>query len=157
MSDAVEVEVEREERYWYPDDGGIVWVAGFMPVDPASGRFLGRDALRERGLIVSGVAGAAAHHDAALQGAGAEPGRPVALRRDLANEHDANAVAVDLPGGEQLGWVPRELAADVAPRLDAGERWSAVVLREQRASPRDPRTGITMLLAAGDAIALRVR
>ena len=21
------VDVEREERYWYPDDGGIVWLA----------------------------------------------------------------------------------------------------------------------------------
>src|ERR687890_292118 len=36
------VDVEREERYWYPDDGGIVWLAGFQPVAP-DGRFLGRD------------------------------------------------------------------------------------------------------------------
>jgi hypothetical protein len=52
--------------------------------------------------------------------------------------------------------VPRELAAELAPELDAGRPWSAVVLREQRGSPRDPRTGITMLLAAAPDVALRV-
>ena len=69
------------------------------------------------------------------------------LRRDAANPHDPNAIAVHVAGGEQLGWVPRELAAELAPDLDAGRPWSAVVLRERRASPRDPRTGVTMLLA----------
>ena len=57
----------------------------------------------------------------------------------------------------QAGWVPRELAAELAPDLDAGRPWSAVVLREQRPSPRDPRSGATMLLAAADAIELRPR
>ena len=62
-----------------------------------------------------------------------------------------------LAGGAQVGWVPRELAAEIASPLDAGTPWSAVVLREQRASPRDPRTGVTMLLAAAPSIELRVR
>jgi hypothetical protein len=52
---------------------------------------------------------------------------------------------------------PRDLAAELAPELDAGRPWAAVVLREQRASPRDPRSGLTMLLAPGDSIALRTR
>jgi hypothetical protein len=34
---------------------------------------------------------------------------------------------------------------------------SAVVLREARPSPRDPRTGLTMLLAEAPAVELRVR
>ena len=61
------VDVEREERYWYPDDGGIVWLAGFQPVAP-DGRFLGRDApeLAAAGLRIAGVAGAARHHADAL-------------------------------------------------------------------------------------------
>ena len=146
--------VEREERYWYPDDGGIVWIAGFMPVDPDTRRFLSREALREQGLLVAGAAGAAQFHDAVLQGDGADPGSPLLLRRDPGNEHDPNAVRVETTDGAQLGWVPRDLAADLAPRIDAGERWSAVVLREQRASPRDPRTGVTMLLAAAVGIEL---
>jgi hypothetical protein len=151
------VDVTFEERYWYPDDGGIVWIAGFHVVDPKSGRFLGRDApqLAERGLRVAGVAGAGRHHAAALATDAVAPGRPLALRRDRENEHDPNAIAVDVPGGDQVGWVPRELAAELAPELDAGRAWAAVVLREQRPSPRDPRSGLTMLLAAAGAIELR--
>ena len=146
--------VTREEKYWYPDDGGIVWVAGFMPIDPDSRRFLGRDALREQGLLVAGVAGAKQFHDEVLQSDAVEPGAELRLRRDPANEHDPNAVVVEVAGGGHLGFVPRELAAELAPKLDAGEEWGAVILREQRASPRDPRTGVTMLLAPSGRIEL---
>ena len=150
------VEVEYDERYWYPHDGGIVWLVGYQLIDPESGRYLARDApeLTERGLRIAGVAGAGAHHAEALQSEAAAPGRTLVLRRDPGNEHDPNAIAVDHAGGEQVGWVPRELAIDVAPALDAGAPWTAVVLREHRASPRDPRTGLTMLLAP-EAIELR--
>jgi hypothetical protein len=149
------IDVRFEERYWYPDDGGEVWIAGYQLVD--GDRFLARDApeLRERGLRVTGVAGAARHHAAALASGAAAPGRPLTLRRDPGNAHDPNAIMV-LAGGEQVGWVPREVAAELALALDAGEAWSAVVLRERRATPRDPRTGLTMLLGRGE-IALRER
>jgi HIRAN domain len=155
----VDVAVRYDERYWYPDEGGQVWLAGYQPVDPGSGRYLAREApeLAERGLRVVGVAGAAGHHAAALASEAAEPGRRLELRRDLANPHDENAIAVHGEGdGEQLGWVPREVAAELAPELDAGRPWSAVVLREQRGSPRDPRHGLTMLLAPAASIELRV-
>ena len=66
------------------------------------------------------------------------------------------AWAVTRRYGEQVGWVPRELAAELAAELDAGERWSALVLREQRRSPRDPRHGLTMLLAPAEELKLRV-
>jgi hypothetical protein len=148
------VDVVLEERYWYPDDGGQVWVAGYQPVG-ADGRFLGRDAVAARGLLVAGVAGAARHHAEAL--ALLEPGAPLELRRDPDNPHDPNAVAVHVPGGPQAGWVPRELAPQVAQDLDAGEPWSAVVLRERRPSPRDPRTGVTMLLVPAPELKLRHR
>ncbi len=152
------VEVSFEERYWYPDDGGVVWLAGFQLVDAASGSYIGRDApeLAERGLRVAGVAGAARFHGEALASSELEPGSVLELRRDPGNEHDPNAIAVHVPGGGgQVGWVPRELAEEIAPELDAGRPWAAVVLREQRASPRDPRTGLTMLLAADGGIELR--
>jgi HIRAN domain len=153
----VTVDVVFEERYWYPDDGGVVWIAGYQLVEPESGRYLGRDApeLTARGLRVTGVAGAGRHHAAAVAAADVAPGRPLALRRDPGNEHDPSAIAVHAPGGEQVGWVPREIAAELAPALDAGEPFAAVVLREQRASPRDPRSGLTMLLAPAAAIELR--
>jgi HIRAN domain len=148
----VEVQVLHEERYWYPDDGGQVWLAGYTPV-AEDGRYLGRDApeLAARGLRVASVAGAAAHHAQALAGEAAAPGRPLELRRDPANEHDPNAIMV-LAGGELIGFVPRELAAELAPELDRGATWSAIALREQRASPRDPRTGLTMLLAPDTSV-----
>jgi hypothetical protein len=144
----IRLDVEYEERYWYPDDGGVVWIAGYHVVDRDSGRYLARDApeLAARGLRVIGVAGAGRHHADALASDGVAPGRPLELRRDPDNPHDPNAIAVHDAGGEQVGWVPRELAAELAPELDAGRAWSAVVLREQRRSPRDPRHGLTMLL-----------
>jgi hypothetical protein len=154
----VVVDAGYEERYWYPDDGGQVWVAGYQLVDPGSGRYLARDApeLTERGLHVMNVAGAGRHHAEAIASSDAvAPGRRLELRRDPENEHDPNAIAV-LAGGDQVGWVPRELAAELAPELDAGRPWTAIVLREQRRSPRDPRHGLTMLLAPDADVELRV-
>jgi HIRAN domain len=145
----VRVSALYEERYWYPDDGGIVWLAGYTVTDPDTGDFLARDdpKLAERGLRVMNVAGAR-FHDEALQSDAAAPGRPLVLRPEPENEHDPNAIAVDTEDGAHLGYVPRELAAEVGPD------WSAVSLRESRASPRDPRTGLTMLLAAAPEILL---
>jgi hypothetical protein len=152
------VDVEFEERYWYPDEGGQVWLAGYSVVDPESGRFLARDApeLAARGLRIAGVAGAGQHHADALLSDAVRPGQPLLLRRDPDNEHDPNAIQVHpADGGIQVGWVPRELAAELAPELDAGRPWAAVVLREQRRSPRDPRHGLTMLLAPAESLELR--
>jgi hypothetical protein len=152
------VDAGYEERYWYPDDGGQVWVAGYQLIDRESGRYLARDApeLTARGLRVMGVAGAGRHHAEAIASEAAAPGRPLELRRDPDNPHDPNAIAVHAGDGEQVGWVPREIAAELAAELDAGAPWSAVVLREHRRSPRDPRDGLTMLLAPDAEIELRV-
>ena len=157
---AAVVDVTYDERYWYPDTGGAVWLAGYQPIDPDSGEYLARDApeLAARGLRVAAVAGAARHHAKALNSEDITVGGDLYLRRDEHNEHDPNAIAVHAEkGGDQVGWVPRELAAELAVDFDAGRPWSAVVLREQRPSPRDPRSGLTMLLAAAPAIELRVR
>ena len=153
------VRVEYDERYWYPDDGGVVWIAGYQIVDRETGRYLARDApeLLAQGLHVAGVAGAGAHHADALVSEAVAPGARLELRRDPGNAHDANAIQVHpSDGGPQVGWVPRELAAELAPELDGGRRLSAVVLREQRRSPREPRHGLTMLLAPADRIELEV-
>jgi hypothetical protein len=125
-----------------------VWVAGYYPVD-ASGRFLARDALPD-GLLIAHVAGAT-HRLEALASDDAAPGRALTLRPEPENPYDPNAVAVLLASGEAVGYVPRERAPSVR------DGWSAVVLRERRDSPRDPRTGLTMLLARAGAITLRVR
>ena len=140
------VEVEHQERYWYPDDGGEVWVAGYQLVD-AAGRFLGRGEVQD-GLLVTHVAGAF-HRPDALASALAAPGSALTLRPEPDNPHDPSAVAVDLGDGTPLGYVPREYTVDVVG-------WSALVVREQRRSPREPRTGVTMLLSREPA-ELRVR
>jgi hypothetical protein len=152
----VVVDAGYDERYWYPDDGGQVWVVGYQLVDPESGRYLARDApeLASRGLRVAAVAGAGRHHADAIESEDAAPGSRLELRRDPGNEHDPNAIAV-LAGGVQVGWVPRELAVELAPELDERRPWSALVLREQRRSPRDPRHGLTMLLAPAAELELR--
>jgi hypothetical protein len=153
----VQVSVVWEERYWYPEDGGQVWLTGYQLLDRAGDRYVGRGSaeLAERGLRVAGVAGAGLHHADAVASEDLAPGRVLELRRDPANEHDPNAIAVyPAAGGEQVGWVPREIAAELAPDLDAGRPWTAIVLREQRHSPRDPRHGVTMLLAPGEGIEL---
>src|SRR5919202_5602977 len=92
------VEVRFEERYWYPEEGGEVWLSGYQLVE--GDRFLARDApeLAERGLRVAGVAGAARHHAAALASDAAAPGGSLQLRRDPANPHDPNAIMVLLGG-----------------------------------------------------------
>src|SRR5687768_8698222 len=109
----MEVAVVAEEHYWYPEDGGQVWLAGYAPFHSGAGAYLARAApeLAALGQRESGVAGAARHHARALAAAAAHPGRALVLLRDAANPHDPNAIAVDLASGEQLGWVPREHAA----------------------------------------------
>lgn len=47
---------------------------------------------------------------------------PVELVRNPANPHDANAVEVRV-SGVPVGHLPRTLAAELAPLLDAGHRW----------------------------------
>jgi hypothetical protein len=158
-AEPVVVDVVAEERYWYPDDGSVLWVAGFQPFDAGSGRYLANDApeLTGRGVRIAAVAGAGRHHADVIEADEFAPGRPLALQREPDNPHDANAISVRDAGGErQAGWVPRELAEALAPQLDAGRPWSAVVLRERRADPRSPRVGLTMLLAPATAIELRI-
>jgi single-stranded-DNA-specific exonuclease len=58
--------------------------------------------------------------------AGVRLGEPLELRRDTANAYDANAIGVWY-GSLQLGFVKREIAARIAPNVDAGERYTAEV------------------------------
>ena len=141
-----------EERYWYPDDGGQVWLAGYTPTH--EGRYLGRDApeLAARGIRIAGVAGAAAHHAEALE-------QPRSARRSRSN---ATRPTSTTPTRSRCSrTATRSAGSRASSRLrsrrdiDAGRPWSAIALREQRESPRDPRTGLTMLLAPDAQIELR--
>ena len=69
-----------------------------------------------------------AYHQAALKkllreekASGTKP--RIRLYRHVTNRHDPNAVAVNNLDGETLGWIPRHLAAKLAPAIDmTGEK-----------------------------------
>lgn len=52
---------------------------------------------------------------------------PAELFRDLDNGYDANAVSIRVQGSH-VGWVPKELAATIAPEIDAGQTWGVEIL-----------------------------
>lgn len=52
----------------------------------------------------------------------------VDLQRER-NEHDDNAVRVHMGDGAQIGWLPREITAEVAREIDGGRKWGALVTR----------------------------
>jgi hypothetical protein len=54
-------------------------------------------------------------------------GEAVVLEREPDNSHDGNAILVLTQGGTELGYVPRELAKQMAPLLDAGADVEATV------------------------------
>jgi hypothetical protein len=54
-------------------------------------------------------------------------GEAVVLEREPDNSHDGNAILVLTHGGAELGYVPRELAKQMAPLLDAGAEVEATV------------------------------
>lgn len=49
------------------------------------------------------------------------------LTREPGNKYDTNAIVVEVPEIGSIGHVPRDLAAKLAPHLDAGERWKCEI------------------------------
>lgn len=56
-----------------------------------------------------------------------KPGVPIYLVRQPDNPYDADAVALFTAGGEDIGYLPREFAAEIAGRLDKGSPVTAQV------------------------------
>lgn len=48
------------------------------------------------------------------------------LHRDPQNEHDENAIRVDV-NGTAIGHIPRLISMILAPKMDSGEKWNASV------------------------------
>lgn len=72
-----------------------------------------------------------------VSGAGAlidklKSNQPLALVREPTNKHDKNAVMV-VWGTRQLGWLPRQLASEIAPLIDSGVN---VIVRKAPPLPR---------------------
>jgi hypothetical protein len=115
--------------------------SGFWLRDAATSDAMKWDDPRVRVVKVAG----ASYRADALQDEAFAPGRRLALVREPENEHDPNAVAVyDADRRVQAGYVP----AEVAPELAGDEQ--AVSLWEFRGED-GKRIGLRVLLAPADA------
>jgi single-stranded-DNA-specific exonuclease len=88
--------------------------------------------------------------------AGMREGVPLELFRQPANPYDANAVAVCY-GALQLGFIKREIAARIAPNIDAGERYTAVVTAVTGGGTKSFGINIYVSRARGSAVAAATR
>lgn len=151
--------VVRDDGSFTAEDGSTIHALGFALLDPI-GEFTqpGEDEwLREAGCRLCKVAGLT-HHPQAAQDDRFAPGSVVVLAPDPNNPVDPHAVTIwDARGELQVGFVPAELAADIAGRIAAGELLGGVILREYRTDPPDDRrVGLVMLIAPMGKVTLRV-
>jgi hypothetical protein len=66
-----------------------------------------------------------------------------ALVREPDNPHDPNAIRVALAGVFYMGYVPRDIAKDLAPLLDEGKRLFALFVQRNE-SPYHDTVGLTV-------------
>jgi hypothetical protein len=90
-----------------------------------------------RGDFIVAGAGRSAERRTACEGL--QVGERVVLEREPDNRHDANAILIIDTAGDELGYVPREDAAVMAPLLDGGGWVEATVKKVIEA-----RTGYTL-------------
>ena len=57
-----------------------------------------------------------------------EEGEGLILKREPFNPYDSNAVAVYASNGEQIGFLPKDIAKEAAPRMDRGVIYRATVV-----------------------------
>jgi len=72
-------------------------------------------------------------------------GERVSLVRDRYNPHDRNAIKVVNALGNEIGFISRELASQMAPRMDAGTTYTATVTAITGLNPGD-NMGVNILV-----------
>src|SRR5689334_19445853 len=75
-------------------------------------------------------------------------GHSVRLLRERDNPVDANAILVCRADGTPLGHLSRELAADMAPQLDAGARFDVQISDVTGGTPDKPTHGVNLLITS---------
>ena len=70
---------------------------------------------------------------------------PVTFKREPDNRYDGNAILVKTTHGD-IGYVPKALAAHLAPRLDAGEVATGKITRITGGHKRYPSHGVDVMI-----------
>lgn len=106
------------------------------------------------GAHVCKVAGIS-HHQHEIQSDEFAPGRRLQLVLDPKNPHDPNAIEIRTASGIMMaGFVPREIAVQVASHMRVDGPWQAMCLWEWRTDTRG-RIGLQVLMAPGLALSER--
>ncbi len=73
-----------------------------------------------------------------------QPGEAVKLVRDEDNEHDKNAVKVCRKNGQQIGFLGRDVAANIAPMMDDGAYVAAEISNITGGTDAKPILGVNL-------------
>ena len=90
-------------------------------------------------------------------------GAELTLEREPANAHDPNAIAVRTSDGTQVGYLKRIIAAALAPEMDRGAAYAAVVSDVTGGAERGTSHGVNVLVVrrgepgSDDALAIAAR
>jgi HIRAN domain len=144
------IKVAKDDYSFVDEDGQTVHGAGYQPVDDDGDPIFG---FRDQDF------GGAAHGARACKVAGVmyrphevqsdefAPGRRLRLVPNPANAYDHNAIEVRTSDGRLMaGFIPRAIAAEIAPCFGRDGPWEAMSLWEWRAVSRG-RIGIRVLMA----------
>ncbi|HET6456209.1 MAG TPA: HIRAN domain-containing protein [Armatimonadota bacterium] len=74
------------------------------------------------------------------------PGESLVFAKEKGNPHDPNAIRVLRANRQQLGYLKRELASEVGPRMDDGCRYEVSVAEVTGGSPGKPTLGLNILV-----------
>ena len=153
-TEAVVVRLMPDLAEWdVPDDGeeDIWWRGHHLHDEKGIGWRQDDPALVRAGLVITKIAGYQ-HHDG-LPLDGAAPGRSLVIIAEPDNPYDPNAIGIWVADGKnQIGYLPRDVAAQVAPRIRKGEQLRAMCLAEIFKRPSEERVGIRVLLAPAGAV-----
>ena len=150
----------RDDSSFTADDGSTVHAVGYVLLDP-TGEHTGvgdDDWLRPAGCRLTKVAGLT-HHPEAAQDAAFAAGSVVLLAAEPDNPADPDAVSVwDKSGELRVGYLPADVAPQIAARIAAGEMLGGAILREYRTDPTGGRRlGLVLVIAPAGAVTLRVQ
>jgi hypothetical protein len=154
-ADAITIYLADDDRAFDPDPGVHITIEGFSPyLDEALTIPLeeSQDGLAAEGIVYSRIVGGT-HHQSDLNNALFDIASQVGLVgivHDTANTHDPNAIAVRGVANKTIytaGYLPRALAAVVAPLVGPGGAANAAVI--ETVSRGGTRVGLKIIATLG--------